>query len=66
MLTCLAFARMSSGVAIPTSCTSRASPHVRWSQRRMEMMNLVAAMPLFAMSTRLITRLPPYSATRRS
>ena len=42
---------------------ARSSPNSRYAQRRMDMMLLVAAMPLLAMRTRRMTRVPPFAAT---
>ena len=42
---------------------ARSSPNSRYAQRRMDMMLLVAAMPLFAINTRRMTRVPPFAAT---
>ena len=57
---------MSSGVAMHMMWISRSSPNVSKSQFRMERMNLVAAMPLFATRMRRITRFPPDAATHFS
>ena len=39
------------------------SPSSRYAQRRIDMMDLVAAMPLLAMRTLRITLVPPFAAT---
>ena len=58
-----ALALRSSGVAMARNSMAFSSPSSLYAQRRMEMMDFVAAMPLFAMSTLRITRLPPCAAT---
>ena len=55
-----------SGVAIATMWISRSSPKFSKSQLRMDMMNLVAAIPLLATTIRLITLVPPASCTNFS
>ena len=55
-----------SGVAIATMWISRSSPKFSKSQFRIDMMNLVAAIPLFATTMRLITLVPPALRTNCS
>ena len=55
-----------SGVAIATMWISRSSPKFSKSQLRMDMMNLVAAIPLLATTIRLIDLVPPASYTNFS
>ena len=58
--------RDTSGVAMATMWINRSSPKFSKSQLRMDMMNLVAAIPLLATTIRLITLVPPASRTNFS
>mmetsp|Transcript_38904 Transcript_38904/g.69660 ORF Transcript_38904/g.69660 Transcript_38904/m.69660 type:complete len:214 (+) Transcript_38904:6308-6949(+) len=61
-----AFAARSSGVAMATKVMAFSSPKVRYAHRRMEMMHFAAAMPLLAISTFRMGRLPPFCFTKAS